>query len=49
LWLNPYLNLKLGAQFTHYFQFNSSNSNYDGSERDAGDNDTVFLFAWLAF
>jgi hypothetical protein len=48
-WLNPYLNLKLGAQLTHYFEFNGSSSNYDGSGRDATDNDTVFLFAWLAF
>ena len=47
--LNPYLNLKLGAQFTHYFEFNGSSSNYDGSGSDAGDNDTVFLFAWLGF
>ena len=48
-WLRPYLNLKLGAQYTHYFGFNGSGSDTDGFGRDAGDNDTVFLFAWLAF
>ena len=48
-WLRPFLNLKLGAQYTHYFGFNGSGSDTDGFGRDAGDNDTLFLFAWLAF
>jgi hypothetical protein len=42
-------NLKLGAQYTIYTRFNDGTENYDGSCRDGSDNDTLFLYAWLAF
>lgn len=48
-WAKPLANLKLGAQYTLYDRFNGGSRNYDGSGRDASDNDTLFLFAWLAF
>ncbi len=48
-WLSPWANLKLGVQYTAYTQFNGGNKNYDGFGRNAGDNNTLFLFAWMAF
>ena len=48
LW-QPFMNLKLGVQYTVYTQFNGGTSNYDGSGRNAGDNNTLLLFAWLIF
>jgi hypothetical protein len=48
-WLRPWANLKLGIQYTLYTQFNGGTKNYDGFGRNAGDNNTLFLFAWMAF
>jgi hypothetical protein len=48
LWA-PFMNLKLGAQYIAYTQFNGGSSNYDGSGRSASDNNTLLLFAWLIF
>jgi hypothetical protein len=45
----PLQNLRIGAQYTAYSRFNGSSSNYDGFGRDAGDNNTLFFYAWLAF
>jgi hypothetical protein len=45
----PLQNLRLGAQYTAYSKFNGASSNYDGFGRDASDNNTLFLYAWLAF
>jgi hypothetical protein len=46
---SPWANLKLGAQYVAYTQFNGGTSNYDGFGRNASGNNTLFLFAWLAF
>lgn len=48
-WAGPWVNLKLGAQYTLYTQFNGGSSNYDGFGRNAMDNNTLYLFAWLSF
>jgi hypothetical protein len=48
-WARPLANLKLGAQYTIYTRFNGGNGNYDGSGRNASDNNTLFLYAWLTF
>jgi hypothetical protein len=48
LWA-PIMNLKLGAQYTAYTQFNGGTTNYDGAGRNASDNNTMLLFAWLIF
>lgn len=45
----PFSNLRLGAQYTLYTKFNGARHDYDGFGRDASDNNTLFLFAWLAF
>ena len=48
LWA-PFLNLKLGVQYTAYTQFNGGSNNYDGSGRNASDNNTLLAFAWMIF
>ncbi|GAA0758355.1 cytochrome c1 protein [Ideonella azotifigens] len=48
-WLAPWANLRLGAQYTAYSEYNGAARNYDGSGRKASDNNTLFLFAWTSF
>jgi len=48
-WLRPWMNLRLGIQYTGYTRFDGGTSNYDGTGRSASDNNTLFLFYWLAF
>ncbi|MDB5448161.1 MAG: hypothetical protein JWQ97_3478 [Phenylobacterium sp.] len=43
------LNLRVGAQYTHYVRFEGAARNFDGTGRNAGDNDTLRLFTWFAF
>ncbi len=45
----PWLNTKLIAQYTIYDKFNGAKNNYDGSGRDAKDNNTLYVAAWLMF
>jgi hypothetical protein len=45
----PWLNVRLGVSYTLYNQFNGASSNYNGAFRNASDNNTTFLYAWLAF
>jgi len=45
----PWLNTKLGAQYTMYGKFNGGTRNYDGFGRRASDNNTLFLFVWTSF
>jgi hypothetical protein len=40
---------KFSMQYTAYNEFNGSSSNYDGSGRDASDNNTFYALAWLMF
>jgi hypothetical protein len=46
---SPRVNLKLGVQYTIYTQFNGGTSKYDGFGRSAGDNNALYVFAWLIF
>lgn len=48
-WGAPFANLKLGAQYTAYTQFNGGGKNYDGFGRTASGNNSVYLFSWLAW
>jgi hypothetical protein len=45
----PFVNLRLGLQYTLYTQFNGSGRNYDGFGRNASDNNTTLLYAWTVF
>jgi hypothetical protein len=40
---------KLSVQYVIYNEFNGAGSNYDGFGRNASDNNTLYLLAWLAF
>jgi hypothetical protein len=48
-WLRPWVNVRIGLQYTAYARFNGGTANYDGFGRSASGNDSLFLFAWLAF
>jgi len=48
-WGRPWVNLRVGLQYTGYLRFNGGTSNYDGSGRSASQNNSLFLFSWMAF
>jgi hypothetical protein len=48
-WARPFVNLKIGLQYVTYTMFNGAAQNYDGFGRNASDNNTIFLYAWMAF
>ena len=43
----PYLNVRVGLQYIGYTKFDGGTSNYDGSGRNASDNNTLFAFFWV--
>jgi hypothetical protein len=45
----PWQNLRMQFQYVYYGKFNGSRTNYDGSGRNASDNNTVYLLCWLLF
>jgi hypothetical protein len=45
----PWQNVKLTLQYTGYQKFNGASTNYDGSGRNASDNDTLYLLGWFNF
>lgn len=47
-WRAPWVNVRLGLQYTMYDKFNGASANYDGFGRNAHDNNTLFMFVWLA-
>ena len=42
-------NVKFSLQYTWYNRFDGASRNYDGLGRNAGDNNTLYLEAWIAF
>ena len=47
-WL-PVQYARVGLQYWWYNRFNGANSNYDGNDRSAGNNNTLFLYVWAAY
>ncbi len=45
----PWLNTKFSVQYIAYNKFNGSGDNYDSAGRNASDNNSFYLLAWLAF
>lgn len=45
----PWLNTRFAVQYTLYNKFNGGTTNYDGAGRNASDNNTLYVLAWLAF
>ena len=48
-WGRPWVNLRVGVQYTGYFKFNGGTSNYDGFARNASQNNSLFVYSWMAF
>lgn len=48
-WGSPWVNVRLGVQYTAYLRFNGGTSNYDGFGRSNSQNNSLFLFTWVAF
>jgi hypothetical protein len=48
-WAQPWVNLRVGVQYTGYTRFNGGTTNYDGFGRSASDNNSLFVFLWMAF
>ncbi len=48
---NPWLNVRLGAQYVAYQKFNGASSSYDVAApgRKASDNNTLYLYLWFAY
>jgi hypothetical protein len=44
----PFLNVRVGLQYTGYLRFNGGDANYDGAGHTAADNNTLFVFVWTA-
>jgi hypothetical protein len=45
----PWLNMKIGIQYILYTKFDGGVHNIDGAGRSASNNNTLFLFDWIAF
>ncbi|MGE5825471.1 MAG: cytochrome C, partial [Bacteroidota bacterium] len=45
----PYQNTKIALQYIVYSKYNGASSNYDGFNRNASDNNTLYLLGWLNF
>ena len=44
----PRFNMRVGLQYTLYTKFDGAGRNYDGTGRDAADNNTLRIFTWFA-
>lgn len=45
----PVQNIDLNVNYTGYTKFNGAKNNYDGANRNASDNNTVYMSLWLNF
>lgn len=45
----PFVNMRFFVQYTAYTKFNGLSNNYDGTGRNASDNNTLYSGVWFAF
>jgi hypothetical protein len=45
----PWLNFRIGLQYTHWNKFDGATTNIDGMGRNANDNNTFFAYIWPMF
>ena len=45
----PWLNTKFSVQYTAYNKYAGLSDNYDGAGRNASDNNTIYVLAWLSY
>ncbi len=46
---SPWLNFRIGLQYTHWTKFDGATTNIDGMGRNANANNTFFVYAWTMF
>ena len=49
IFYTPVQYLRIGLQYTMYDRYNGAARNYDGAGRNAGDNNSLFLYLWGAY
>jgi hypothetical protein len=49
LFWKPIQYIRIGAQFWLYNRFNGGTNDYDGNGRNAGDNNTLYVYVWGAY
>jgi hypothetical protein len=45
----PWLNARIGLQYTRWDKFDGTTANINGMGRTARDNNTIFVYSWIAF
>ena len=45
----PWLNFRIGLQYTHWTKFDEATTNIDGMGRNASGNNTFFAYIWTMF
>jgi hypothetical protein len=45
----PWFNARIGVSYTHYLKLFGGVNNFDGAFHNASQNNTVFLYSWIAF
>ena len=45
----PVQNIDINVNYSGYHKFNGATTNYDGANRDASDNNTVYMALWVNF
>ena len=45
----PWLNFRIGLQYTQWSKFDGATTNIDGMGRNASDNNTFFVYVWTMF
>lgn len=45
----PWMNTQFAVQYKMYSKFNGGETDYDGSGRNAADNNTLYVMGWLVF
>ena len=49
LFWTPVQNVRAGVQYYKFNRYNGAETNYDGSGRNARDNNTLFAYVWAAY
>ena len=45
----PWLNFRIGLQYTHWTKFDGATTNINGTGRNASGNNTLFAYIWTMF
>ena len=45
----PWFNTRFSIQYINYNKFNGASDNYDGFQRKASDNNSIYLLGWIMF